>query len=155
MSLLSFVSLWLWPLLPPLADCEHAAQSGQWLPCYHHLTGWQVSVITGFIYLLNNVFHLWLILCNPELVHTVCIETLTAWHHQVSQAHGGLNVLLKSRLHKRVVLFDDALNVPASFRDVPPQSAHQTDIGIGFHKDLHVEQLRGITTRLEMFVINT
>ncbi|KAA8590945.1 hypothetical protein FQN60_001888 [Etheostoma spectabile] len=53
----------------------------------------------------------------------------TTWDHNISQAHGRFNVLLKRWLDEFVVLFDDTLNVSAPLCDVPPQSTHQPDVG--------------------------
>lgn len=74
----------------------------------------------------------------------VDIYALTTWYHNISQSHGGLNVLLKGWLHKLVVLFDDALDVSAPLCNVPPQSPHQADVRVRVHKDLHVQQLTGL-----------
>lgn len=56
------------------------------------------------------------------------LTRLTAWHNNVCQSHGGLNVLIKSWLDKLIVLFDNTLNVPSTLRDVPPQPPYQTDV---------------------------
>ncbi|PWA31921.1 hypothetical protein CCH79_00006493, partial [Gambusia affinis] len=53
--------------------------------------------------------------------------TQTSRHNDVGQPHGGFNVLLKGRLHKLVVLLDDAFNVPAAFCDVPAEPADESD----------------------------
>lgn len=66
----------------------------------------------------------------------------TTWHHDVSQAHGGLDVLLKRRLDKLVVLLDDALDVSAPFGNVPPEPTHEPDVRVGIHEYFHVQQLR-------------
>lgn len=44
---------------------------------------------------------------------------LTSWHHDVRQAHGGLDVLVEGRLDEFVVLLDDARDVTAALTDVP------------------------------------
>lgn len=67
----------------------------------------------------------------------------TTWHHNIRQAHGGFNVLLKRWLDKFVVLFDDTLNVSAPFCNIPPQTTHQPDVRVCVHKNLHVQQLTG------------
>lgn len=46
-------------------------------------------------------------------------DKLTSGHHNICQAHGGLDILIKGRLDKLVVLLNDTLNVPASLTDVP------------------------------------
>lgn len=65
----------------------------------------------------------------------------TTWHHNISQAHGGFNVLLKCRLDKLIVLLDDAFNVSASLCNIPPQPTHQPDVRVCVNKNLHVQQL--------------
>lgn len=65
----------------------------------------------------------------------------TAWHHDVGQAHGGLDVLLEGWLDKLVVLLDDAFDVSAPLRYIPPEPTHQADVGVRVHKNLHVQQL--------------
>lgn len=67
---------------------------------------------------------------------------LTSGHHDVCQPHARLDVLLKGRLDELVVLFDDAVNVPAALRDVPAQAAHEPDVGVCVHEDLHVQELQ-------------
>lgn len=70
---------------------------------------------------------------------SVCVHT--TWHHYISQAHGGLNVLLERWLDELVVLLDDTLDVSSPFANVPPQPAHQANVGVCVHKNLHVQQL--------------
>lgn len=51
--------------------------------------------------------------------------SLTSGHHDVCQPHGWLDVLLKGRLDKFIVLFDDAFDVPAALSDVSAEPPHQ------------------------------
>ncbi len=67
----------------------------------------------------------------------------TSWNHNISQAHGGFNVLLECWLDKLVVLFDDTLNVSSPLCNVPPQPTHQPDVRVCVHENLHVQQLTG------------
>lgn len=66
---------------------------------------------------------------------------LTSGHHNICQPHGRLDILIKCRFDKLVVLLNDTLNVPASFADVPAQTPNQSDIRVCVHKDLHVQEL--------------
>lgn len=68
---------------------------------------------------------------------------LTSGHHDVGQAHGGLDVLVKGWLDKLVVLLDDTHNVAATLTDVPAKPSHKADIRVRIHKDLHVQELEG------------
>lgn len=73
-------------------------------------------------------------------VNGYCVPTPSG-HHDICQAHGGLDVLIESRFDKLVVLLDDTLNVPASLTDVPTQPPYQSDVRVCVHKDLHVQKL--------------
>lgn len=53
---------------------------------------------------------------------------LTSRYDDVSQPHGRLDVLLKGRLHKLIVLLDDAFNVPAALCDVPAEPADESNV---------------------------
>lgn len=68
---------------------------------------------------------------------------LTPRHHDVRHAHGGLDVLVKGRFDKLVILFDDTLDVSASLTNVPAQPPHEADIRVCVHEDLHVQELDG------------
>lgn len=67
----------------------------------------------------------------------------TSGDHDVSQAHGGLDVLVEGGLDKLVVLLDDTLDVPASLADVPAQAAHQADVRVCVHEYLQIQELKG------------
>ncbi len=67
----------------------------------------------------------------------------TTWHHDICQAHGGFNVLLKSWLDKLVVLLDDTFDVSSPLCNISPQPTHQPDVRVCVHKNLHVQQLPG------------
>lgn len=67
---------------------------------------------------------------------------LTSGYHNVSQTHRRLDVLFERRLHKFIILLDDALDVPPSFSDVPSEPPYQPDVRVRVHKDLHVQELR-------------
>lgn len=67
----------------------------------------------------------------------------TSGHHDVSQAHGGLDVLVEGRLDEFVVLLDDALDVAAALADVPAQAAHQADIRVRVDEYFQVQELEG------------
>lgn len=54
--------------------------------------------------------------------------SLTSRHNDISQPHGRLNVLLKGRLHKLVVLLDDAFDVPSALCDIPAEPADQPNV---------------------------
>lgn len=69
-------------------------------------------------------------------------RSLTPGHHDVGHLHGGLDVLLKGRLHKLLVLLDDAHDVAPTLHDVALQPPHQTDVGVRVHKHLHVQELK-------------
>lgn len=71
------------------------------------------------------------------------MKSRTSWHHDISQAHGGFDVLLKRRLNELVVLLDDPFNVSSPLRNVPPQPTHQPDVRVRVHENLHVQQLTG------------
>lgn len=65
----------------------------------------------------------------------------TSGHHDVGRLHRGFDVLLERRLHKLVVLFDDAADVPPALRDVPLQPPNEADVRVRVHEHLHVQQL--------------
>lgn len=69
------------------------------------------------------------------------VSTLTSRHHDVSCLHRWLNVLLERRLHKLIVLFDDAADVPSALWNVPLQPPYQADVRVSVHEHLHVQQL--------------
>lgn len=123
-------------LLPPLAGCEHAGLSGQWQPCSHHLKERkdkrQKEMFLMFFVHTHRTCHSFLCVCF----------FLTSWHNDISQPHSWLDVLLKRRLHKLVILLDDAFDVPSTLCDVPAQSTHQPDVGVCVHKDFHIQELK-------------
>lgn len=69
---------------------------------------------------------------------------LTSGHHDVRQAHGGLDVLVEGRLDELVVLLDDARDVAATLADVTAEPPHKADVGVRVHEDLHVQELRRV-----------
>lgn len=65
----------------------------------------------------------------------------TSGDNDICQPHGGLDVLVKGRLDKLVVLLDDPLDVPAALADVPAQAAHQADVRVCVHEYLQIQEL--------------
>lgn len=65
----------------------------------------------------------------------------TSGHHDVGQAHGGLDVLVEGGLDEFVVLLDDALDVTAALADVPAQAAHQADVRVRVDEYFQVQEL--------------
>lgn len=73
----------------------------------------------------------------------VYVYARTTWHHNISEAHGWFNVLLKRWFDKLVVLFDDTFKVSSPLCNISPQPTHQPDVRVCVHKNLHVQQLMG------------
>lgn len=115
--------------LPSPADCEHAGQSDPELRSFLHLRDPKTK---GFISDMPADRGFPVVPVQP---------TLTSGHHDVSWLHRGLDVLLKRRLHKLIVLFDDAADVPPTLGNVPLEPPDQTDVRVRVHKHLHVQQL--------------
>lgn len=67
--------------------------------------------------------------------------SLTSGHNNICQPHGRLDVLLKGRLHKFIVLLNNTFNVPAALCDVPAEPANQPDVWVCVHKDFHIQEL--------------
>lgn len=53
---------------------------------------------------------------------------LTSGHHDVSQAHGRLDVLVKGWLYKLIVLLDNTLNVTAPLPNITAQPPHKANV---------------------------
>lgn len=69
-----------------------------------------------------------LCLCLSRQVKHAVKNVSTSRHNNISQPHAWLDVLLEGRLHKLVVLLDDAFDVPPPLGDVPAEAAHETDV---------------------------
>lgn len=94
---------------------------------------WCAEASAALLQLAVHVLH--------DQVDGHCIPA-PSWHHDVRQAHGGLDVLVKGRLDKLVVLLDDPCDVAAALADVPPQPPHEADVRVCVHEDLHVQELQ-------------
>ena len=127
---------------PPPAGCAHAAQSGRWPLCSRSLgvkgEGEVLSLLFGGA---GGRIRSGCAPCSRLPARWAC--RLTPGHYDVCHTHGGLDILVEGRLHKLIVLLDDALDVPAPLADVTAQSPHKAYVGVRVHKDLHVQELWG------------
>ena len=50
-----------------------------------------------------------------------------------------------------VYLFEDWCEVPAPVPDVPVESPAQSDVGVGVHEDLHVQEIQHLREEFSQF----